>query len=144
MGSLLMEPGAKLFQLLGGVAHLSAEQREREFLRSLWTMIPFPESFIKRIPQEWRDEILNFSPTLAPNGVPLTFSFIGELFEVPKADWDFVKDILQVDPDMRPTASELLQHSWFNSWVKAVKSMPLSCCYQDRNWFERDERCGGI
>ncbi|KAK0111476.1 hypothetical protein ONS95_001831 [Cadophora gregata] len=115
MGSLLMEPGAKLFQPMGGLAGVPAEERDREFLRSLWTMIQFPKTFLDRIPRTWRDEISNFSPRLAPNGVPITLSFIGDIFEVPKADWAFVRDILEVDPDKRPTADELLQHTWLDS-----------------------------
>lgn len=27
-------------------------------------------------------------------------------------DWAFVEDILKADPNERPTASELLNHSW--------------------------------
>lgn len=110
-----MEPGAKLFQPMGGLKGVPTEERDREFVRSLWTMIPFPKTFLDRAPREWQEIILRFSPKLAPTGVPITLSFIGELSEVPKADWDFVRDVLQVDPDTRPTANELLQHTWLNS-----------------------------
>jgi hypothetical protein len=110
-----MEPGAKLFQPMGGLVCVPIEEQEREFLRSLLTIIPFPKKFLNRAPKKWQDEISTFSPKLAPTGVPITFSFIGEIFEVPKADWAFVKDVLQVDPEMRPTADELLQHTWLNS-----------------------------
>merc|ERR1712225_25283 len=115
IGSLLMEPGAKLFQPMGGPAGVTTEEQDREFLRSLWTIIPFPKTFLERAPRKWQDEISRFSPRLAPTGMPITLSFIGEIFEVPKADWAFVRDILQVDPDRRPTADELLQHTWLNS-----------------------------
>lgn len=115
IGSLLMEPGAKLFQPMGGLAGVTTEEQDREFLRSLWTIIPFPKTFLERAPRKWQDEISRFSPRLAPTGMPITLSFIGEIFEVPKADWAFVRDILQVDPDRRPTADELLQHTWLNS-----------------------------
>ncbi|KAH6718023.1 kinase-like domain-containing protein [Leptodontidium sp. 2 PMI_412] len=111
IGSLLMEPGAKLFQPMGGLAGVPTDEQDREFLRSLWTMIPFPKTFLKRAPRRWQDEISRFSPRLAPTGAPITLSFVGELFEVPRADWEFVGDILQVDPDTRPTADELLQHT---------------------------------
>lgn len=115
IGSLLMEPGAKLFQAMGGLARVPTEEQEREFLRSLGTIIPFPKTFLERASTAWHEEISRFSPRLAPTGVPITLSFIGEIFEVPKKDWAFVRDVLQVDPDKRPTADELLQHSWMNS-----------------------------
>ncbi|CZS99205.1 uncharacterized protein RCO7_00499 [Rhynchosporium graminicola] len=115
IGSLLMEPGAKLFQPMGGLAGVPTEEQDREFLRSLWTIIPFPRTFLERISRKWQDDISKFSPRLAPTGVPITLSFIGDLFDVPKADWAFVRDILQVDPDSRPTADELLQHTWLKS-----------------------------
>jgi serine/threonine protein kinase len=60
-------------------------------------------------------KISRFSPKLAPTEAPITLSFIGEVFGVPKTDWAFVRDILQVDPDKRPTPEELLEHSWLNS-----------------------------
>ena len=110
-----MEPGAKLFQPMGGLAGVPTEEQDREFLRSLWTMIPFPKTFLEPAPRRWQDEISRFSPRLAPTGAPITLSFVGELFEVPRADWAFVGDILQVDPDTRPTADALLQHTWLNS-----------------------------
>jgi serine/threonine protein kinase len=110
-----MEPGAKLFQPIGGLARVPAKEQEREFLRLLWTVTPFPKTFLERAPKKWQDDISKFSPRLAPTGVPVTLSFIGEIFEVPQADWAFIRDILQVDPDMRPTADQLLQHSWLNS-----------------------------
>jgi len=115
IGSLLMEPGAKLFQPMGGLAGVPTEEQDREFLRSLWTIIPFPKTFLERASRKWQDDISKFSPRLAPTGMPITLSFIGDIFEVPKADWAFVRDILQVDPDRRPTADELLQHTWLNS-----------------------------
>ncbi|TVY81129.1 Dual specificity tyrosine-phosphorylation-regulated kinase, partial [Lachnellula suecica] len=110
IGSLLMEPGAKLFQPMGGLEGVPTEEQDREFLRSLWTIIPFPKTFLDQAPKKWQDNISRFSPRLAPTGVPITLSFIGEIFEVPKADWAFVRDILQVDPDVRPTAT-----SFFNT-----------------------------
>jgi len=113
--SLLMEPGAKLFQPMGGLAGVPTEAQHREFIRSLWTTIPFSKTTLERTPAKWQDEILRFSPRLAPTGKRITLSFIGELFEVPKADWVFVRDILQVDPNMRSTADELLRHTWLNS-----------------------------
>ncbi|KAH6718576.1 kinase-like domain-containing protein [Leptodontidium sp. MPI-SDFR-AT-0119] len=115
IGSLLMEPGAKLFQPMGGLAGVPTEEQDREFLRSLWTIVPFPKTFLDRVPKKWQDDISRFSPRLAPTGVPITLSFIGEIFEVPQVDWEFVRDILQVDPNMRPTADELLQHNWLYS-----------------------------
>ncbi|KAH7308339.1 kinase-like domain-containing protein [Rhexocercosporidium sp. MPI-PUGE-AT-0058] len=114
-GSLLMEPGAKLFQPMGGRAGVPTKEQDGEFLRSLWTIIPFPKTFLDRASKKWQDEISSFSPRLAPTGVPITLSFIGEIFEVPKPDWEFGRDILQVDPDMRPTADELLQRTWLYS-----------------------------
>lgn len=110
-----MEPGAKLFQPMGGLVCVTTEEWDREFLRSLWTIIPFPKTFLERAPKKWQDEISRFWPRLAPTGVPIILSFIGQIFEVPKADWAFVTDVLQVDPDRRPTADELLQHSWLKS-----------------------------
>lgn len=110
-----MEPGAVLFKPIGDLAPATTEEQDREFLRSLWTVIPFPDAFLERVPSKWRNEILKFSPKLAPTGVPVTLSFIGEVFGVLEADWAFVRDILQVDPDKRPTADELLQHSWLSS-----------------------------
>jgi serine/threonine protein kinase len=110
-----MEPGAKLFQPIGGLPRASTEEQDREFLRSLWTMVPFPESFLERVLERRRSEILKFSPKLAPTGAPVTLSFIKDIFEIPEADWAFVRDVLQVDPDKRPTADELLQHPWLSS-----------------------------
>jgi len=89
-----MEPGAKLFQPMGGQAHVPAEEHHREFIRALWTMVPFPETFVERIPKKWHDEISRFSPRLAPTGVPITLSFIEDVFEIPTADWAFVRDVL--------------------------------------------------
>ncbi|TVY38720.1 putative serine/threonine-protein kinase [Lachnellula subtilissima] len=83
IGSPLMEPGAKLFQTMGGHVCVSIEEQEREFLRSRWTIIPFPKTFLDRAPKKWQDEISSFSPRLAPTGVPITLSFIGENFEGP-------------------------------------------------------------
>jgi serine/threonine protein kinase len=110
-----MEPGAKLFKPIGSLENMPPEKLGLEFLRSMWTMIPFPESFLNQIPEEMHDEISRFSPKLSPYGDPLTFSFIQDVFGIPKKDWDFVRDVLQVDPAKRPTADELLQHSWLNS-----------------------------
>jgi hypothetical protein len=107
-----MEPGAKLFQPMGGLAGGTREEKDREFLRSIWTILPFPKSFLARAPKTWQSEISRFAPRLAPTGVPITLSFIGDLFEVPEADWAFVRYVLEVDPDQRPTADELLRHSW--------------------------------
>ena len=104
-----------LLRPMGGFAGIAQEDRDSEFVRSLWTMLPFPECFLKRASQEWQKRISSFSPRLAPTGVPTTLSFVGELFEVAKLDWDFVCDMLQVDPYKRPTATELLQHPWLNS-----------------------------
>lgn len=108
----LVRSSSNLWVALAGVP---TEEQDREFLRSLWTIIPFPKTFLERAPKKWQDEISRFSPRLAPTGMLITLSFIGEIFEVPKADWAFVRDILQVDPDMRPAADELLQHTWPNS-----------------------------
>jgi serine/threonine protein kinase len=107
-----MEPGAKLFQPMGGLADVPLDKQDREFVRSLWTVIPFPKTFLERAPKKWHDEISRFSPRLAPTGAPITLSFIGDIFEVPRGDWAFVRDILQVDPKRRPTADELLRHPW--------------------------------
>lgn len=107
-----MEPGAILFKPIGGLGSTSPDKQDRELLRSQWTVIPFPDSFLRRVPEQWRREIWKFSPRLAPTGTPATLSFIGEIFDIPEADWAFVRDILQVDPDSRPTADGLLQHPW--------------------------------
>jgi hypothetical protein len=109
-----MEPGPMLFQPIGGLVSASPDEEDRELLRSLWTVIPFPDAFLQRVPAKWRQEILKFSPRLAPTGTPATLSFIGEIFEIPEVDWAFVRDILQVDPDKRPTADGLLQHPWLS------------------------------
>jgi hypothetical protein len=110
-----MEPGAKLFQPIGSLSNIPPEEQDREFLRSMWTMVPFPKTFLERVPKKWCDEISRFSPKLAPTGVPITLSFIEEVFNIPRVDWEFVRDILQADPNSRPAAKELLQHSWLNS-----------------------------
>ncbi|EPE30480.1 Protein kinase-like (PK-like) [Glarea lozoyensis ATCC 20868] len=115
MGSLIMEPGAKLFKPIGSLEDVPPEKHDLEFLRSMWTMIPFPESFFEQIPEKWQDEISRFSPKLSPYGDPLTFSFIQDVFGIPNEDWEFVRDVLQVDPSKRPTADELLRHAWLNS-----------------------------
>jgi hypothetical protein len=110
-----MKPGAKLFQPMGGLVSVSEDERDREFVCSQWTILPFPKAFLDDAPKKWQDEISSFSPNLAPNGVPITLSFIGELFEVAEADWAFVRDVLVVNPELRPTADDLLQHSWLGS-----------------------------
>lgn len=103
-----------LFRPIGGLTPASPDEQDRESLCSLWTVIPFPDSFLKHVPENWRQEILKFSPRLAPMGTPATLAFIGAIFEVPEADWAFVRDVLQVDPDKRPTAARLLQHPWLD------------------------------
>jgi len=109
-----MEPGAKLFQPMGGRAYSPTAAQDREFLNSLCTIAPFPKNFIERIPDKWRKAIYEFSPRLAPNGQPITFDFIRNIFEIPEEDWAFIRDVLQPDPKMRPSADQLLQHSWLN------------------------------
>ena len=71
-----------------------------------------PDTFFDRASKEWQAEISTFSQKLAPTGVLITLSFTGDVFEVPEADWAFVRNDLQVDPDVRPTADELVQHTW--------------------------------
>ncbi|RFU27514.1 hypothetical protein B7463_g8835, partial [Scytalidium lignicola] len=115
IGSLLMEPGAMLFRPWGGVANIPKEDQDREFIRTLWTITPFPGAFLNKIPGEWRNVISKFTPKLAPTGEPTTLPFICSVFGMPDRDIEFVKDILQVDPDKRLTASQLLQHPWFDS-----------------------------
>lgn len=109
-----MEPGATLLQPIGGLRHVPIEEQDREFVRSLWTIIPFPREFLERVPKNWQEEVSKFSPRRAPTGAPATLSFIGDVFEVANTDWAFVTDILQVDPERRPTADQLLQHPWLD------------------------------
>jgi len=105
-----MEPGVKLFQPLGGLASIPKKDYERENLRVLWTILPFPTSFMRRIPKPMRGEIKGFGPKLAPTREVVMFDWIGKIFEVPAVDWAFVRGVLQVDPEKRPTAAELLKH----------------------------------
>ncbi|KAH8804582.1 kinase-like domain-containing protein [Xylogone sp. PMI_703] len=114
IGSLLMEPGAMLFRPWGGLANISAQDLDREFVRTLWTVTPFPETFFAKMPEEWKSIISTFTPKLAPTGAPITLSFIGDVFRMPDRDLNFIKDVLQVDPSERPTAKQLLQHPWFD------------------------------
>ncbi|KAL3425265.1 serine/threonine protein kinase [Phlyctema vagabunda] len=115
IGSLMMEPGAMLFQPVGSPAGSQREDRDQEFIRSLCTIVPFPKTFLQRSPTEWQERISRLSPRLTPTGAPISLSSIGETFQIPRPDWEFVRDILEVDPDERPTASEILKHPWLNS-----------------------------
>jgi len=82
-----MEPGATLFRPIGGLASTSTNEQDREFLCSLWTVIPFPAAFLERVPANWRDEISRFALIRAADGQSATLSFGGDIFEVPEADW---------------------------------------------------------
>lgn len=103
-----------LFRPMGGLPNLHGEEWDREFVRSLWTVLPFPGPFVERAPEEWRDAISRFEPRLAPTGASTSFSFIREIFEISELDWAFVGDVLKVDPEDRLTADELLRHSWLS------------------------------
>ena len=91
------------------------KDHDREFVRSLWTIVPFTETFLQRVPKEWQENNSRFSPKLAPTAAPISLSFIAEIFGISEPDQEFVRDILQVDPDKRQTAGELLQQPWLNS-----------------------------
>jgi serine/threonine protein kinase len=109
-----MEPGAKLFQPIGGRPYTPTAAQDREFVNSLCTVVPFPKDFIERVPNKWQKTIHEFSPKLAPNGEPATLEFIRNIFEIQEEDWAFISDVLQPDPKMRPSADQLLQHPWLN------------------------------
>lgn len=83
-----------------------------EFFRSVWTVVPFPPEFLERAPQQWQDELKTFKKRLAPTGEPMTLDFVADIFEIDDDDWAFVRDVLGVDPDLRPSADDLLMHEW--------------------------------
>ena len=82
------------------------------WMSRLLNMVTFSESFVRRATRDWQKkfpELLNMS---LEGRMPTTLSSIGNIFTVSAEDWAFVEDILKADPGERPTASELLSHSW--------------------------------
>lgn len=115
MGSLLLEPGAMLFQPPPGLAKLDDQERERAWLSGVSTMVPFPPKLLDRADSARRELVMQAPTRLAANGEPLTLALTGSIFEASADDWEFVAHVLQPNPDDRPTAEELLRHPWLSS-----------------------------
>lgn len=81
-----MEPGAKLFQPIGGRPYRPTEAQDREFLNALCTVTPFSERFMRRMPDKWQEAISELSPKVGPDGSRVTLDFIGDVFEISKDD----------------------------------------------------------
>ena len=54
---------------------------------------------------------MNDPPRLS-DGRLITSLLLKELFHLREFDWKFVKAMLKTDPNVRPTAKQLLHHSW--------------------------------
>jgi len=99
-----MEPGAKLLQIVGDPGEVSSEERDLESIRALWTLVQFPPTLVSRVSPELQKEITHFKPKVAPNGQPVTLSFIGEMFGADKGGWDFITTAMEPEPEKRLTA----------------------------------------
>ena len=113
IGSLLLEPKAVLFNPPGGPKYLDQEGIDN-YVRTLHTMFPFPQSFLQRTPEWFRNRVEDYkkSPKVMPDGTPATGEFIQKAFAVQHEDWAFIQDVLKIDPNERPSADELLGHPW--------------------------------
>ena len=109
-----MGPGYRLFKPTDGSTELDNEGL-RNYLHTMVTRYPFPESLVSRCPESLQKLIATFaaSPKLSPKGRPLDSAFVATAFRVPREHWWFVDQMLKVDPEERPSAYELLCSPWF-------------------------------
>ena len=110
-----MGPGERLFE--PAKDDLVNATQEHPVASSAWmsalvTMVQFPESFVQRASNTWQTELWTCPHKLGLMGLPVTPWYIKEYYLIPEEDWNFIEDILKADPNERPTASELVNHSW--------------------------------
>ena len=116
LGSLYMGPGYHLFKPTDGSTELDDEGL-RNYLHTMITRYPFPESLVGRCADSMQKLIATFAatPKLSPKGRPLSSAFITAAFRIPPEHWWFIDQMLKVDPKERPSAYELLCSPWFGS-----------------------------
>lgn len=121
------------------------EEGSMNWVRSMYTVLPFPESFAQRAPKIWQDRFESFqtSPQMYKT-LPTEFSVLGKLFRIPDDAWNVVYNMLQVDPEQRMPATELLATEYFLprwkhllNYYAIVPILPFLQWVLDKTWNAR-------
>ncbi|MCJ1385827.1 hypothetical protein MMC17_008951 [Xylographa soralifera] len=140
IGGLLMGPPCVMLKKSAqpGFEAVDPELEEKEcYLRSLYTLFPFPDSFVHRLPKDWQDRIATYPKSLSrmpstenKEGILVTSKVPRNIFHVREKDWRIVEDTLKIDPGDRPITYELLE----NPWLKPTPWYYPSKYYLPRAW----------
>lgn len=114
VGSLHMGGPNILFRPLREPRGLDGEG-SINWVRAMYTLLPFPASFAQRAPHVWQARFEDFraSPQIYKGEIPTEFDVVRQLFNIPEDDWDLVYNMLQIDPEERMSALDLLSTTYF-------------------------------
>ncbi len=91
------------------------EEGSINWVRAMYTLLPFPESFAQRASETWQARFEDFkaSPQMYEGKFRTEFGVVHLLFRIPEDDWDMVYRMLRIDPEERMSALDLLSAPYF-------------------------------
>lgn len=102
-----------MLQPIGDPGEVPSEERDPASIRALWTVDRLLPTLVSRVSPDLEEEIAQFEPKSRPTGSQLlTLSFVGERLDANKGCSDFITAAMAPEPEKRPWAAQLLQHSW--------------------------------